>query len=335
MTAAPELIDCISSDVSREVFNSDKPLLLKGLVNSWPVTTIGGNDPTGEKTGEYLKQFYNGDPVTVYLAEGHVDGRFFYDADCTGFNFNRASAPLDQLIKKLVEQSQVDDPMSMYMGSTLIDKWLPGFRAENDLQIGLPPSLVSIWIGNRSRVSAHFDFPKNIACVVAGKRKFTLFPPDQLENLYVGPLDHNPSGQAISMVDIKHPDLDRFPKYREAQKAAIEIELQPGDAVFIPSMWWHHVEAMSDFNVLVNYWWSESPAYMTSPAAVLKHALLEIKDLPDEQRAHWQRLFNYYVFEANDENFSHIPEAAKGILGDLNDTKARQLRAEILNMLNQ
>ena len=76
-----------------------------------------------------------------------------------------------------------------------------GSTADNRLEL-LPPELARprIWLGNRSEVSAHFDLSDNIACVVAGRRRFTLFPPDQVANLYVGPLDHTMAGQPASMV---------------------------------------------------------------------------------------------------------------------------------------
>jgi hypothetical protein len=105
----------------------------------------------------------------------------------------------------------------------MIDKWLPGFRDQNDLVIEKYQSLASIWMGNKSRIAAHYDFASNIACCVAGRRKFTLFPPEQLENLYVGPLDFTPAGQPISLVDFKHPDFEKFPKFRTALESAIEL----------------------------------------------------------------------------------------------------------------
>src|SRR5206468_367295 len=83
------------------------------------------------------------------------------------------------------------------------------------------------------------------------ERRFTLFPPEQLQNLYVGPLDFNPAGQAISLVDHAAPDLERFPRYAEALQHAQVAELEAGDAIFIPSMWWHAVEALAPFNALV------------------------------------------------------------------------------------
>src|SRR3546814_18893261 len=102
--------------------------------------------------------------------------------------------------------------------------------------------LASVWIGNRSRIPAHQDLPDNLACVAVGRRRVTLFPPDQLANLYIGPLDFTPAGQAISLVDFAAPDLARFPRFAEALRHAQVAELGPGDAVFIPRMWWRTEE---------------------------------------------------------------------------------------------
>ena len=90
--------------------------------------------------------------------------------------------------------------------------------------------LASLWIGNRTRTAAHFDLPQNIACVISGRRRFTVFPIGQLPNLYVGPLDFTPAGQAISLVDFHAPDFERYPRFREALRHAQVAELEPGDA---------------------------------------------------------------------------------------------------------
>ena len=71
------------------------------------------------------------------------------------------------------------------------------------------------------------DLPDNLACVVAGRRRVTLFPPAQLENLYIGPLDHTPAGQAVSLVDFHAPDPARFPKFTEALRHARGAVLEP------------------------------------------------------------------------------------------------------------
>jgi len=216
-----------------------------------------------------------------------------------------------------------------------VDTIFPTFRAENDIDLGARDALMSIWIGNQTRIAAHYDMPDNIACVAVGRRRFTLFPPDQLNNLYVGPLDFTPAGQPISLVDFARPDYDRFPRFAEAVKHAQVAELGPGDAIFIPSMWWHHIEALEPLNVLCNYWWRQSPDYMDTPTHTLMQALLSIRDLPPVQRKVWQELFRHYVFEADEQTSAHIPPAARRALAPLDENAARTLRAQLLKMMNR
>ena len=229
-------------------------------------------------------------------------------------------------VQRIRAQVDLPSPPALYVGSTNVDHWLPGFREQNDLPIQHLAPLVSVWIGNQSRVSAHYDFPANISCVVAGRRRVILFPPDQLPNLYVGPLDFTPAGQPISLVDFQAPDYYRFPNFREAVKAAQMSELNPGDAVIIPSMWWHHIEALDPFNVLVNYWWRSTPSYLGPPLSVLQHAMMGLRDLPEAQRKQWRDLFDYYVFDPQPSHFEHIPEPARGVLNPIDEQTAQKIR---------
>ena len=327
-------IDATTPGVVDEIVRSaSEPVVLRGLVADWPIVQAGLRSP--RDAAEYIRQFYEGRPLTATFAPPSIKGRVGYNEDLNGFNFEAVSIGLDDFLDRLFSHIDSEEPPASYVGSTLLDIWFPGFRAENDLKIDGAEPIASLWIGNQIRVSAHFDFPDNIACCVAGRRRFTLFPPDQLENLYVGPWDHTPAGQAISLVDLHAPDYERFPKFREAMKAAREVELAPGDAVFVPSMWWHHVEGLDGLNMLVNYWWRSTPHYMGTPLNVMKHALLGLKGLRPEQRQAWRNIFDHYVFNPDDEFLEHIPEASRGILGPIDDDTARRLRAELLNKLNR
>ena len=88
-------------------------------------------------------------------------------------------------------------------------------------------------------------------------------------------------------------------------------------------MWWHHIEALDSFNVLVNYWWRQSPDYMDSPMNALMLAIMSVRDLPPEQRAAWQDVFRHYVFEADEDTAAHIPETARRVLAPLDAEAAR------------
>ncbi len=297
------------------LLESTEPLVLRGLVSHWPMVRAALE--SSQAASRYLLGFYRDATVGAMLGAPEIEGRFFYNEDLSGFNFKTERMRLDAVLDGNRAVRVDARPRSIYVGSTTIDTALPGFREHNDIDLGARKALASIWIGNRARIAAHHDLPDNLACVVAGHRRFTLFPPEQLANLYVGPLDLTPAGQAISLVDFARPDLARFPRFAQAAQAARVAELGPGDAIFIPSMWWHHIESLDALNVLVNYWWRQSPAYMDAPIGALMLAIMTVRDLPPAQRAAWQNLFRHYVFDADANTAAHIPEPSRGSLGTL------------------
>jgi len=319
-----EIHDVTVADLSDELLASAEPLVIRGLACDWPA--VGHGRESADSIIAYLQAFDSNKVVTAMYAPPEAAGRIFYNEDMTAFNFEYRRMALKDAVRQVRSHIDLASPPSLYIGSTNVDHWLPGFREQNDLPIRHLAPLVSIWIGNQSRVAAHYDFPANIACVVAGHRRAILFPPEQLENLYVGPLDFTPAGQAISLVDFHAPDYTRFPKFREAVKAARFAMLEPGDAIIVPSMWWHHMEALDAFNVLVNYWWRSSPSYLGPPLSVLQHAMLGLRDLPEAQREQWRAVFDYYVFRPEPDNFEHIPQAARGVLNPIDESMAQQIR---------
>jgi len=305
------------------------------LVQSWPAAQAGRTSP--EALIAYLRTFYAGQPAPLFEGAPEIHGRFFYNATLDGFNFQSRRAPLTDLFDRLLAGVGNASAPALYAGSVSLPIYFPGFSAANHLRslLTVTSLLESIWIGNRTCIAAHFDNTENIACVVAGKRRFTMFPPDQISNLYVGPLDLTPAGQPVSLVDIRNPDLKRFPRFAAALEVAEVAELGPGDAVYVPALWWHHVEALDDFNVLVNYWWREVPEFFDSPSASLLHCLLTIKSLPPEQRARWKAVFDYLIFQTQAPALEHLPPEVRGLFGDLTQDRADRIRAMLMKSLSR
>ncbi len=315
------------------LLESDEPLVLRGLVRHWPVVQAAVESTAA--VDAYLRRFYADAPVNAVYGEPGQKGRLFYNEDLSGFNFQTVRARLDKVLDDIRGQSHAEDPAGVYVGSTSVDNVLPGFRSENDIRVDGHDPLAFIWLGNHSRIAAHFDLPDNIACCVAGRRRFTLFPPAEIANLYPGPIDFTPAGQIISMVDFENPDFDRFPRFEQALRAAQVAVMEPGDAVYLPSMWWHHVEGTDILNVLINYWWRSVPDYMDTPVNVLEYALLSLRDLPRAQREAWRAIFDYYVFDFDPDSIRHIPEKRRGVLATMDQNAARRLRAQLLKKLNR
>jgi len=329
--AIAETDDITVADLSDELLAADQPVVIRGLASNWPAVKHGLESP--DRIIEYLQEFDANNVVTAMYAPPEAAGRIFYNEDMTAFNFEYRRMALKEAVQQVRSQVDMPSPPTLYIGSTNVDHWLPGFREQNDFPVGHLEPLVSIWIGNRTRVAAHYDFPSNIACIVAGRRRIILFPPEQLANLYVGPLEFTPAGQPISLVDFHAPDYEQFPKFREAVENAQISVLEPGDAIVIPSMWWHHLEGLDAFNVLVNYWWRSSPSYLGSPLSALQHAILGLRDLPEVQRRQWRELFDFYVFNPDPHDFEHIPEVARGVLNPIDEQTAGRFRKMLRDRL--
>jgi hypothetical protein len=139
----------------------------------------------------------------------------------------------------------------------------------------------------------------------------------------------------VSIVDFDAPDFERFPRFRDALAHARRVELEPGDALYIPSMWWHHVQGLEPFNILVNYWWSSMPAWVPTPMHALHHAMWAIRDRPEREKRAWREVFEYYVFGPADRGREHLPEAAQGALGPFDEVAARRMRAWLIARLNR
>ncbi|WP_448556789.1 cupin-like domain-containing protein [Thalassotalea montiporae] len=325
--------DIRADNIPDWIYAEEQPVVLKNFGESWPLVQAGADSE--QKAAECLLSFYNGRPVNACHLPAEENGRVFYNERIDGFNFQPSRVPLQQVLAYLLS-SQEEKPAGMYVGSTEVESYFPGFKTAHASALDAFSPLTSLWIGNKSRVAAHYDFPHNIACAMVGKRRFTLFPPEQVVNLYPGPMEFAPGGQDVSMVDFANPDFEQFPNFKVALEHAQVAELEAGDAVFIPSMWWHHVEALSSFSVLLTHWWRDTPAYMGRPNNALLTAMLSLRNLPKAQRKAWQAIFNHYIFEHDDADFAYLPDHAKGMLATpMDELTARRIRAELLEKLKR
>lgn len=289
-----------------------EPVVLKGLVGHWPAVRAGREAALG--ICDYLGRFDRGVQVMATKTRAAARGVMGYNDSLTDFAFVKARMSLPEFMASLRAYLPLEGAPSIAAQCAKVSEVIPGFLDENPLR-ALPGVVPNFWLGNALTVPVHHDHPYNLACVAAGRRRFTLFAPLQVGNLYIGPLEHTPSGAPISVVHPQSPDFERYPRYRAALASASVAELEPGDALYIPPLWFHQVEALEKVNLLINYWWPVAgDAQLPVPAAALVQAIKVLNALPAAQRDAWAAMFEHYVVQREQEPSAHIPEAWQGVL---------------------
>lgn len=332
LASVPELRVADPAELNEHLRRAEQPFVVRGLVTDWPLVQAGRRSSRDAR--DYLLGRRKDVPFAVSVGAPGGGGRLFYN-EAMGMNFRMLEAKLPDIFSRIDAVEALPDAPPIYLASIDMHQFFDGLYEANHVDLGDRALLSSIWIGTRTRIAAHNDLPHNLACVAVGRRRFTLFPREQFRNLYLGPIDNTPAGRAVSMVDFHAPDLSAHPRFVEALAHAQVTELEAGDALYIPSLWWHHVEGLAPFNVLVNFWWRETPRWMGQPQDALNHTLMAVRDLPEDEKRHWRDLFDYYVFGDQEQVTAHIPESGRSILAPMTQQAAGRIRAQLLRHLSR
>jgi hypothetical protein len=306
------------------------PVVVRGLVSDWPAVRSAERSPKHFR--DYASQFDAGKVAEAFVGEPRIAGKYYYTEDLKGFNFERERMTFGDAMNRIVSTLDRAGERSMYLGSLPAEEYLPGFSAQNSLAILKTGTAPRIWLGHASNVSAHYDSLDNLACVVAGTRRFTLFAPETIGQLYVGPIDFTMAGQPVSLAASARADDERFPLFREVRNQALVAELRAGDAIYIPKLWWHQVEATAPFNALVNYWW-DAFATPDAPSVGLLLSMITIAERPPQERRAWKAFFDHYVFRSNGHPLAHVPASQHGVLGPFQPHNYDKLRARVMQLL--
>jgi hypothetical protein len=322
---------CISSpqQFRTEIVEKCEPVILRGLVRDWPIINTAKSH---NALATYLHAQAAPHPIGVFVAPAAIGGRYYYTDDLSGFNFRQETMAFpDALARVMAERN--DDAETAYLGSVPIADYLPSLI--DDLPMELLGARVSprLWLGHAAHIATHYDTMDNLACVFLGTRRFTLYPPDAVADLYVGPIDFTMAGQPVSLAAEAGGDPARYPRFEAVRDRALVADLEPGDALYLPKLWWHQVVSTQPLNGLINYWWDAFALGPDSPNMSLMFALINIAERPLPERMAWRAFFDHYVFRPDGHPLAHLPPDKHGILGPLKPDNFGRIRARIMQAL--
>lgn len=334
MTRSPqEIAGCeVTPDrFRREIVEACRPVILRRLVEDWPLVRAADDSPRALVA--YLSTFDAARQIEVFFGDPAIAGKYYYGEDLKGFNFDRRAMRFRDAMQAVLDAIDHPGGKSVYVGSVPCRECLPGLAAANPLPLVAPEPPPRIWLGTAANVSSHYDTFDNLACVFAGRRRFTLYAPELIGRLYMGPIDHTMAGPPVSLAASSAPDDVRFPLFRGVRDEAWVCELEPGDALYLPKLWWHQVESTAPFNGLVNYWWDASAAGPDAPYTSLLLAMITIAERPAAERQAWKAFFDHFVFRTRGHPLAHLPPEQHGLLGPLKPDNYTKIRARIIQLL--
>jgi lysine-specific demethylase 8 len=245
----------------RELIGRYRPVVITDVVPTWRASSLWST--------EYLSTRVGDKQVAVQVSR---NGKFTYDQD------QRPGHTIETMtIARLARIIDGKEPAAElhYLHQIPISKELPELLVDLDAPAGMSGDLVlsNFWFGVAGTTTQlHFDQLNNYLCQVRGRKRVTIFDPAQTKYLYQYPMG-SPRCHG-SPVDIEcATSRQQYPLIEQARYA--ETVLEPGEMLFLPAYWWHHVRAL-DAAISVNFWWK--------PEASQNLAECVTRELPERYR---------------------------------------------------
>jgi [protein]-arginine 3-hydroxylase / protease len=231
----PRIAGLSQSEFRRQWVAPRRPAVFAGLVSDWPAVRRWSLD--------FLQRAYPAVSITtaqvaagavvMHRRRGLIHESERFDTFITALRAGARERYLMSPLHELPEGLTADAPPPAYLSGTKLQN-------------------AKLWIGPSGIVSSlHRDLADNLHAQVSGRKRFTLVAPQQSACVYPNSFfDGVPNG---CRVDIEHPDYAHFPRLREAEMFV--GELGPGDVIYVPRGWWHHVRTL-ELSISVNFWWA-------------------------------------------------------------------------------
>ena len=226
--AAIPRVECLQpAEFLRDYYAANRPVILTDVVSRWPAVS--------KWNGDYLTSVV-GDELVEIMGERNSDSNFELNSLA-----HRREVSFSEFAKRVFSETGND----AYL--TANNRFLERPFAETLLQdFDLLPEFIEgtnwkgyvfFWFGPSGTVTPlHHDTMNIFMAQVVGSKRILLIPPEQSEFVY------NQVG-VFGGVDPEFPDFDAFPLYAKVSPAS--VTLRPGELLFLPVGWWHHVRSLA------------------------------------------------------------------------------------------
>jgi hypothetical protein len=222
-----------------EYLRPARPVVITGVVETWPAWRRWSLDYFSNALGDTSA-------ITIATREGRID-----IPEELGARFDRVR--LGEFVSKMRSgeslNSYVAAPIRDFPARFFDDFIQPPYCSESKWYLS------KFWLGPRGTVTPlHWDLPHNLSAQVIGRKRWILYPPTQLPLLYpCQPWSRSPN---VARVDPEGTDLARFPRFARARPVGTVLE--PGEMLYIPRLWWHHVRSLAE-NSALSFWFGGAP----------------------------------------------------------------------------
>ena len=209
-------------DLRTEYINKGIPVVIHGGAKTW--TAVQKWSP------DWLLKNYCDDKISLFDASIEKNSQVDYKVD-------------DSTLRDVLEAMKIEDTSKysrfnriLYDHPELIEdfdwNWLYNMRG--NFSSG---KTFQVFIGGKgTRTSLHSASENNLFTQVYGRKHWYLYPPDY-DIVFTPPITRSPYFH--SQFDPDNPDYDSFPNTKFI--TTWECELGPGDILYNPPSWWHHV----------------------------------------------------------------------------------------------
>ena len=223
------------SDFLNEYYSANRPVIITGIMERWKALSLW--------SPEYLKQAC-GDIVVEITSGRESDPRFELNLEQ-----HKVRLPLREYIDKVLFGGETNDYYLVANNFFLKEEGAKQLFDDIEqfpeyLDNSKPTENGSFWFGPAGTITPlHHDVMNILVAQVYGRKKFMLIPSNHAHLMY------NEKG-VFSEIDLDRPDFTKYPILEQVRP--YEVVLEPGEVLFVPVGWWHHVRAL-DISITMSF----------------------------------------------------------------------------------